>query len=92
MLFKKVGVVWNSKNLDKHGRFFMNGLIDEEILLHKAQKIFIFKTDPAKRGPKSPIATIVVGMEGEQYVPPIAPEPEDEPMPPPLPDTEDTPF
>ncbi len=86
MLFKKIGVTWNSKNPDKYGRTFMNGLIDEEILLHKAQKIFIFKTDPTKRGPKSPIATIVVGMEGEQYVPPLAPEPEDEAMPDPLPD------
>ncbi len=64
----------------------MNGLIDEEILLHKAQKIFIFKTDPAKRGPKSPIATIVVGVEGEQYVAPVVEEPVVDDMPAPLPD------
>jgi hypothetical protein len=97
LLFKKIGCLWNSAKKDKFGKSFMNGLIDENITLTKRQKIFVFQTDPSKRGPKSPIATIVVGVEdGATYQPkemPVAPEPVEEPMPDPLPDdTGDAPF
>jgi hypothetical protein len=87
VLFKKAGALWMSKKKDKYGLPFMNGVIDEAVGLNKGQKIFIFQTDPSKRGPKSPFANIVIGFEGENnYEPPIAPEPEEEPMPEPLPD------
>jgi hypothetical protein len=92
MKFLKIGCLWNSAKKDRFGKSFMNGLIDENITLTKRQKIFVFQTDASKRGPKSPVANIVVGTEGDDYVSPVAPEPVEEPMPDPLPDDEEPPF
>jgi hypothetical protein len=91
LLFKKIGCLWNSAKKDKFGKSYMNGLIDENVTLTKKQKVFVFRNDPSKGGPKSPVANIVVGTEGDDYMP-IAPEPAEEPMPAPLPDDEEPPF
>jgi hypothetical protein len=99
LTFKKIGALWPGKKLDRNGKQFMSGKIDRDvtITLTPKQQIYVFQTDPSKRGPKSPIATIVVGVEdGATYQPkemPVAPEPVEEPMPDPLPDdTGDAPF
>jgi hypothetical protein len=93
MTFKKIGVLW--AKLDKNGKQFMSGMIDKDVTITLApkQQIYVFQTDPAKRTPKSPMATIVVGVEGEAYVAPVVEEPVAEDMPEPLPDdTGDAPF
>jgi hypothetical protein len=92
MKFVKAGVLWQSAKKDKNGKPFMSGTIDEDIALTKKQKVFVFMTDPTRRGPKSPMATIVVGVEGEAYVAPVEEEPVAEPMPDPLPDDSGEPI
>ncbi len=84
---KKIGVLWNSPRRDKNGKPYMNGVIDKAVALGDKQKVFVFQTD--KRGPKSPVATIVVMEEGEErYAPPLdeeqgvgSPPPEDDAPP-----------
>lgn len=95
MRFQKIGVLWQSKKKDKNGRPFMNGVIDDGVTLVKGQKVFVFMVDPSKRGPKSPLANIVAGMDGEnEYVPPVedmAPPPTEDDAPP-LTDDGEPPF
>lgn len=92
----KIGVLWTSPKRDKRGQPFMSGIIDEDISLEKGQKIFVFQTDPARRGPRSPNANVLVEARGGKQVDQVderggEQEKPEEPMPEPLPD-DDIPF
>jgi hypothetical protein len=81
--FLKVGALWNSKKQDRHGKPYMNGIIDIDMALKKGMKVFVFQVAERKKA-TSPVATLSIGYEEEPV--PVAPEVEEEPLPEPLPD------
>jgi hypothetical protein len=83
MVFKKVGALWNSTKKDRHGKPYMNGIIDVDMVLKKGMKVFVFQVAERKKA-TSPVATLSIGYEDDSG--PVAPEVEEEAMPEPLPD------
>ena len=83
MKFLKVGALWNSTKKDRHGKPYMNGIIDVDMVLKKGMKVFVFQVAERKKS-TSPTATLSIGYEEEPVT--VAPEIEDESMPKPLPD------
>lgn len=78
MIFKKLGPIWNSSKPDRWGRPYMSGVISEDFLLKKGDKIFVFQVGPERRGATSPVANLSVGRKDET----------DGFEPPPIPDSE----
>jgi hypothetical protein len=89
LIFVKAGALWNSQKKDRHGKPYMNGTINVDMVLKKGMKVFIFQVAERKKA-TSPVATLSIGYEDEEN--PVAPEVEEEPMPQPLPDDTEPPF
>jgi hypothetical protein len=82
----KAGALWNSKKQDRHGKPYMNGVIDIDMALKKGMKVFVFQVAERKKA-TSPVATLIIGYEDDYE--PVAPEVVEEPLPEPLPDDEE---
>jgi len=68
--FIKLGSVWDSTKKDKRGMTYMQGSVEEDINLHKGDRIFIFRQ--FKKTAKSPVANVMVGIQEPE---PIVEEP-----------------
>ena len=69
MQFIKLGCLWNSAKKDKNGKVYMSGKVTDvdAVSLVKGDKIFIFRRE--SWGPKSPVATLVLGKSEEERIP-----------------------
>ncbi|MDD5007290.1 MAG: hypothetical protein PHC68_02670 [Syntrophorhabdaceae bacterium] len=70
MTFIKLGSVWDSTKKDRRGMTYMQGSVEEDINLHKGDRIFIFRQ--FKKTAKSPVANVTVGIQEPE---PIIEEP-----------------
>jgi hypothetical protein len=68
--FIKLGSVWDSTKKDKRGMTYMQGSVEEDINLHKGDRIFIFRQ--FKKTAKSPVANVTIGVQNPE---PIVEEP-----------------